>query len=201
VTFFSTSATIAFAISTFIGTIVSFASVQTLQNFIAGLYIISTRPFAVYDLVKIGGFEGVVVQISLNYTKIRNFDRQFHLIPNSIILKNNITNYNRKIPKEKAEEKNLRGLQKLKDMFDDDRKEVVRYSFIVPFPLGNVKQTKEDISNVCKTYEEIFGYKPSFFLIKVGYTMDFNFIVTSDNVEKIIQYASTFIGDLSKIYH
>jgi small-conductance mechanosensitive channel len=50
------------------GTAIGFASTQTVGNFLAGFYIMISRPFMVRDYVKIGDVEGEVKEITINYT-------------------------------------------------------------------------------------------------------------------------------------
>lgn len=52
------------------GAAIGFASTQTLGNFLAGIYLMVSRPFMVNDYVRIGDVEGEVREITVNYTKI-----------------------------------------------------------------------------------------------------------------------------------
>ena len=58
-------------ISALTGAAIGFASTQTVGNFLAGLYLMISKPFMVRDYVKIGDVEGEVREITINYTKIR----------------------------------------------------------------------------------------------------------------------------------
>ena len=80
-------------ISGIVGTAISFASMKAINNFIAGIWITLTTPFQVGDYVKIGNKEGLVIEISLNYTKLMYQDKNITLIPNIECLKSNIINY------------------------------------------------------------------------------------------------------------
>ena len=80
-------------VSGVIATAVSFASMKATNNFIAGVWITLTRPFHVGDYIKIGSTEGLIVEISLNYTKVMFKDRNITMIPNIACLKTNIINY------------------------------------------------------------------------------------------------------------
>jgi small-conductance mechanosensitive channel len=80
-------------VSGVIATAISFASMKATNNFIAGVWITLTRPFHVGDYIKIGSTEGLVVEISLNYTKVMFKDRNVTMIPNIACLKTNIINY------------------------------------------------------------------------------------------------------------
>jgi len=49
------------------GAAVGFASIRTIGNFIAGLFLLVTRPFRVGDYVRIDGAEGIVQEITFFY--------------------------------------------------------------------------------------------------------------------------------------
>ncbi len=74
-------------------TAVMFASVKALNNFVAGIYITITRPFGVGDYIDVGGVEGLVTEITLNYTKILHKDASITHIPNLVCLNSRIINY------------------------------------------------------------------------------------------------------------
>jgi hypothetical protein len=78
------------SVSALTGAAVGFASTQTLGNFLAGLYIMITRPFKVDDYVKIGAAEGEVKEISLNYVKIYTPTYTLMEIPNRTVLNSSI---------------------------------------------------------------------------------------------------------------
>jgi small-conductance mechanosensitive channel len=81
------------SVSALTGAAVGFASTQTLGNFLAGLYIMITRPFEVNDYVKIGTAEGEVKEITLNYVKIYTPTYTIMQIPNRTLLNSSITRY------------------------------------------------------------------------------------------------------------
>ncbi|MFV2015420.1 MAG: mechanosensitive ion channel domain-containing protein, partial [Candidatus Heimdallarchaeota archaeon] len=107
-------------LSALLGAIVTFSSVQAIQNFIAGLFILVSRPFGIEDLVYISGKEGVVTEISLNYTRLKTFDESYIYIPNKNILNAVIINYNRKIKKKKDKNTKLSNLRTMSSFFDED---------------------------------------------------------------------------------
>lgn len=55
------------------------------KDFINGFFIIFEDQYSVGDLVEIGDIEGVVEYLGLRVTKIRDFDKILHVIPNSNI--------------------------------------------------------------------------------------------------------------------
>ena len=62
-------------------TAILFASMKTINNFIAGVWITFSQPFTVGDYVKIKNVEGIVAEISMNYTKIRHKTNNITQIP------------------------------------------------------------------------------------------------------------------------
>ena len=72
---------------------VAFASMNAINNFIAGLWILLVRPFTVGDYINIDGSDGIVVEISLNYTKLKHIDETISLIPNINCVNTNIINH------------------------------------------------------------------------------------------------------------
>jgi hypothetical protein len=79
------------SVSALTGAAVGFASTQTLGNFLAGLYIMVTRPFKVDDYVKIGAVEGEVKEITLNYVEIFTPTYTVMEVPNRTVLNSSIT--------------------------------------------------------------------------------------------------------------
>lgn len=74
------------------GFIVGFALQDTLSNFASGLMILVYRPYDVGDAVEVTGVLGVVSEMSVVSTKIKTFDNQKLIVPNSKIWGNVIRN-------------------------------------------------------------------------------------------------------------
>ena len=75
------------------GAALGFASQKTLGNFIAGLFLLAARPFKVGDYVKIGTVEGIVQEITMNYTKVLTAGNNTVSVTNLQILDRDVTNY------------------------------------------------------------------------------------------------------------
>jgi small-conductance mechanosensitive channel len=75
------------------GAALGFASQKTIGNFIAGLFIIAVHPFKVGDYVRIGAVEGLVHEITLNYTKVFTSASSTVLVSNLQVLDRDITNF------------------------------------------------------------------------------------------------------------
>ena len=74
--------------------VIGVASQEALANLVGGVFIISFKPFRVGDLIKVTDtMVGTVTDITLRHTVIRNFENKMIVIPNSIINKEKLINY------------------------------------------------------------------------------------------------------------
>jgi MscS family membrane protein len=64
------------------GLAVALAAQDTLKNFLGGLTIFMDRPFRIGDRIITGGFDGIVEDVGIRSTRIRNFDKRIITIPN-----------------------------------------------------------------------------------------------------------------------
>ena len=67
------------------GFALGFALKDVLSNVVAGVLILTYRPFRRDDHVSIAGFDGLVTEIDLRYTTLQAEDRRI-LVPNSTIM-------------------------------------------------------------------------------------------------------------------
>lgn len=75
--------------------ILGFASQQAFSNIISGIFIVIFKPFRVDDLIKIGDqVSGIVEDITLRHTVIRDFKNRRIIIPNSVISAETVINSN-----------------------------------------------------------------------------------------------------------
>jgi small-conductance mechanosensitive channel len=137
-------------ISALTGAAIGFASTQTVGNFLAGLYLMVSRPFMVNDYVKIGDVEGEVREITINYTKIYTPTYNITEIPNRKVLDSIILNYSGK-------------------------KNIIDYSFPVGFS-HQKNMTNSELLEECikpaiekfyKKYEKLLPKKPEASMSKV----------------------------------
>jgi len=87
------------AISLFAGAgilaiIVGFASQKAFSNLVSGVFIAIFKPFRVGDIIKFTENLGIVEDITLRHTVVRNFENKRFIVPNSIISDQIIENYN-----------------------------------------------------------------------------------------------------------
>ncbi len=78
--------------SALIGAAIGFGSSQTINNIVAGFYVLISQPFKVKDYVKIGDLEGQVEEISINYTSLYTPTFNLLRVPNTHVLSSRILN-------------------------------------------------------------------------------------------------------------
>lgn len=78
----------------------AFASQAALSNIIGGIFLVIFKPIRVNDTIKIGtDYEGVVEDINLRHTTIRNAENRRIIVPNSVMNSATIVNNNIVDPK------------------------------------------------------------------------------------------------------
>ena len=78
--------------SALIGAFLGFGSSQTINNVIAGFYVLVTQPFKVKDYVRIGNLEGQVEEITINYTNLYTPTFNLLQVPNTQVMNSRILN-------------------------------------------------------------------------------------------------------------
>ncbi|TDX51791.1 mechanosensitive ion channel family protein [Orenia marismortui] len=68
-----------------VGLAVGFGAQNLVRDVITGFFILFERQFSVGDYIKISDIDGIVQEIGLRVTKVKNFDGDLHIIPNGKI--------------------------------------------------------------------------------------------------------------------
>ncbi|MEB3357558.1 MAG: mechanosensitive ion channel family protein [Synechococcales bacterium] len=69
---------------------IGFAFQDIFKNFLAGILLLLNQPFQLNDQIVVQGFEGTVEEISIRSTKIRTYQGERVVIPNSLVFTNPI---------------------------------------------------------------------------------------------------------------
>jgi small-conductance mechanosensitive channel len=72
---------------------VGFGSQQAISNIVSGIFMVLFKPFRVGDHIDLGGdSKGIVVDISLRHTTIRNSENRMIIVPNNVLNNQSIIN-------------------------------------------------------------------------------------------------------------
>jgi small-conductance mechanosensitive channel len=74
--------------------IIGLAAQQAFSNIVSGIFVVIFKPFRVGDLIEIEDKRGMVEDITLRHTIIRNVENRRLIIPNSVISNETIINSN-----------------------------------------------------------------------------------------------------------
>ena len=161
--------------SALVGTVISLSSIQIINNLLSGLIIILfIKPYRIYDYVSISGMEGVVTEITLNYTKIKSIDGNFILIPNRTVLRTDITNFTIYKEREAVTAK----ISNLQRYFDDINSSVLtQYTFQLSAPIETMALHTYAFNIVYDEFEPLFGYRPKNFIYSLGMKIDYQIII------------------------
>lgn len=80
-------------VSLFLGVVFSLGSSSSIANIVAGYMVIFRRAYKVGDRVKIGEQVGDVVEVRLQATHLRTIKNEEIIVPNSLVLNTQVTNY------------------------------------------------------------------------------------------------------------
>ena len=67
------------------GLAIGFGAQSLVKDIITGFFILFEDQFSVGDYIKLGEFEGIVEELGVRITKLRDFSGELHIIPNSNI--------------------------------------------------------------------------------------------------------------------
>jgi hypothetical protein len=194
--------------SVIIGLAVGIAISQSMRNFIAGLYVMVTDPFDVGDYVRIGSNEGIILEVSMNYTKLRQIDGSITLIPNNNVMNSSVTNFRfrRKHKKDKKTDEDTSERASLPHRMWSviskamDTSKLIQYTFELKFSVKTPQKTYQKIlQRVCKRWEPKFGFLPVYAITNIthlAYTYAFTLFV--DDPQLLLESRSAFIEDIGE---
>jgi len=147
------------------GTIIGFAAMNTIGNAIAGIIVMTSRPFKIGDRIFFNGQFADVEAIDLIYTRLKTLDNVSVSVPNQELLKSEIDNYGKKTMVrrscsvtagyELATEKVEKALLEAASKVEDVSKDLKPYVWITNFGDYAVEYTLYVFINKIKRLPEI----------------------------------------------
>jgi small-conductance mechanosensitive channel len=72
--------------------IIGFGLKDIIENWVSGVLIISGKTYTIGDVIRVGNLTGTVTDIALRTTKLKTYDRNEIIIPNSLLMREKIIN-------------------------------------------------------------------------------------------------------------
>ena len=194
------------------GTAIGLAFSKALSNIVSGFYVLGARPFRVGDYVRIGDVEGIVSEISLNYTRLLQSDYTRELVPNSKVVDSQVTNYRIRIDDYML----LRGKEftndtpkagRVRSAFDGLRNlttgtEVYRYSFELNVHKDyDIAMVEAYFEEICEKWKDEFIDKPEvLFSAEVMFGLVYRVTYIVQDPMDILGKGSDFTHELSRFH-
>ena len=162
-----------------IGTAIGLAFSRALSNIVSGLYVLVARPFRVGDYIRLGDTEGIVLEITLNYTRVLRTDHTRQFVPNSATIDSRLTNFRVRIddffdergmkyqheifdPDDDQDSRFDNAVEKLKFLTRGD--EVYRYTFDIELERTCSRPNVEGFfTSLCTKWSKSFILPPEYF--------------------------------------
>ena len=78
-----------------VGIVLGLSLQDILKNFFAGIWVLVERPFRIGDTIEVGGYSGVVEEITFRTTLLRTVDAQQVIVPNGTFMTGSVVNLTR----------------------------------------------------------------------------------------------------------
>ena len=195
--------TYALAIISFLIVAISLTFRNRINNVVSGAMIIINEGFEVGDLIETNGVQGIVEDISLNYTQIRQFNGIITIFPNQIVFNSTITKFTNKISTDEeqilSEEAGFleRYGDKLTRLVSKGKK-LTRYIKIIEIrPNIDPENLDNLLDIVFDKYEPLIGYRPIFYVNKTTFgRCNITLQLIGEDLNLIILYANAFVRDV-----
>jgi len=196
------------ALISFLIITISFTFKNIIKNMASGALLLTSEQFEIGDLIETNNIQGIVKEITLNYTKLREFDGVEIIIPNSSVFGATITRFTNKKLKtieelrlkdgyKKDERVYQRYIKHFRKLWSIETK-ITRYTKQVEI-LGSIDpfELEDHLSKVFDKYEQIFGIKPEYSIHMTRYgRIRITLYLISKKSKLILNYIDAFLRDI-----
>jgi hypothetical protein len=188
------------ALGALLGTAIGLAFSQSMSNLLGGIYVLGARPFRVGDYVVIADTEGLVIEITLNYTRLLQKNHTRINVPNSKIVTSTVKNFRVRVDDYIAEreiqveekEKNHK-LKRLDSAVDTlltltKGEEIYRRTFDVSVNINfDSMKVRARFDDLCDEFSSRFLEKPEYiFSYNQLYGITYSFAYIVKNPKRIL---------------
>ncbi len=204
---FYISPTFTISIISFLVVAVSLTFRDIISNIASGIMIITSQMIEPEDLIDTNNVSGIVSEVSLNYTKITEFDGVIVYLPNKLLFESSITKYThreltfRKQKPKKEENVNktdkLKQIKQIKHLIESEKK-ITSYVKLVEL-IGAVDpiQLESNLSPIFDKYEAILGIRPTYNINNtIAERLSVSFRINSKDAILVFEYADAFLRDV-----
>jgi small-conductance mechanosensitive channel len=198
--------TLFFAIAPFLVVAISLNFKNIISNMVSGALLLSSDQFEIGDLIETNEIQGIVKEINLNYTKIREFDGVDVIIPNSNVYGFTVVKFTHNKFKifeplareEFSKKRHYKEYLKLINKILTAKIKTTTYVKELEL-LGSLDPNLLDemLTYVFKVYEPIFGIMPDYAIDTTRFgRVRILLYVKSKNPSIILNYIDSFLRDI-----
>ena len=195
------SPTFTIAIISFLLVAISLTFSDIINNIASGIILISKEEIEIGDLVEINNIQGIINEINLNYTVIKELDGVLTYIPNKNVFNASIIKFTNRRLKEielfkdmKDVKKNLKEFGKLITKGEKTTlytKSVEILSSVNPENLDNL------LSPVFDKYQSLFGVKPDYLVDTTTFDrLKIILLIMVESPNLVLEYIDLFLRDI-----
>ena len=205
----------------------AFATSEIFANFMAGVLLLVVDPFDIDDVIKIKGQKGVVKEIKLTRIIIQTFDFILVEISNKVVIKSVILNYtinlgnvktyenfksqvsapqdtgNARLDIDLGEEDKMQTDKEMKELYrqvtENDIEKILSFTFKMQYPYKQFRIKVDKTDKLCAQYKEIFGFKPCFHIMNLGFEIGVKFRIITMKATTLLNYQPQLAKDIYEI--
>ncbi len=193
------------AVISFLVVAISLTMEDRINTVTSGIMLLSASSFDIGDLIETNEIQGIVTEINLSYTKIRDFLGIFTYIPNTAVYNASIKKFTQKLSRlptpeeeEKIEAKSYKKfLKKLEDIIAKEGK-FTRYIKVVEVPyIADLEHVGDLLEEVFDKYEKRLGIRPYYYAnTTVRDHLSITLQILSKNPQLVLRNTYPFIKDV-----
>jgi len=193
------------AIVSFLVVAISLTMEDRINTITSGIMLLSSSAFDIGDLIEANETQGIVTEINLSYTKIRDFLGIFTYIPNTAVYNASIKKFTQKLSRlpspEEEEEVEKQGYKKwIKKVEDIIVKEgnFTRYIKVVEVPYSvDLEHLGDLLEEVFDKYEKRLGIRPYYYANTTAREhLSITLQILSKNPQLVLRHSYPFIKDV-----
>ena len=179
-----------------------------INNIVSGVLILFSGSFSVGDFVEIKGIQGIVNEITLNYTKIRGLDGLYRYVTNTEVYNSAVKKFTHKeslelaYEQQKKRESEKTSIKKYVSNISEiisKEERITRYIKILELlSVKNPEKIDKSLAKIFNKYEEIFGIRPFYYINNT--TQDrcsITIQIVSKEPKLITSYLNSFLRDVA----
>jgi small conductance mechanosensitive channel len=204
---FQLSPIYAISIISFLVIAISLTFRDLISNVASGVMILTTQMIQPGELIETNDISGIVDEITLNYTKIKEFDGVIVFMPNSKLYNSSITRFTHKQFKkirsltsnDKTTKKQL--VQKyagqVKQIIEREKKVTSYVKTVELISTVDPKKLDENLAIVFDKYEKILGLRSTYNVDRTTFDrLVISLRINSENPNLVLEYTDAFLRDV-----